>query len=80
MDAEQQGYGAHAFGIVGDAKKKTSSFQAFYDARERILPWIKEYSPYAARHARRSARGPLLRHASQPRQGRKTRPIPPTSA
>ena len=39
-------YGAHAFGIVGDAKTKTSSFQMFYDARERILPWIKEYSPY----------------------------------
>ena len=39
-------YGAHAFGITGDAKKKTSSFQAFYDAREKILPWIKEYSPY----------------------------------
>ncbi len=40
------GYGAHAFGIVGDAKKKISTFQAFYDAREQILPWIKEYSPY----------------------------------
>jgi acetyl esterase/lipase len=40
------GYGAHAFGIAGDAAKKVSSFQAFYDARERILPWIKEYSPY----------------------------------
>ena len=33
-------------GIAGDAAKKVSSFQAFYDARERILPWIKEYSPY----------------------------------
>jgi acetyl esterase/lipase len=39
-------YGAHAFGISSDAKTKTSSFQAFYDAREKILPWIKEYSPY----------------------------------
>jgi len=39
-------YGAHAFGITWDAKKKISSFQAFYDARERILPWIKQYSPY----------------------------------
>lgn len=39
-------YGAHAFGIAGDTKKKISSFQAFHDAREKILPWIKEYSPY----------------------------------
>ncbi|MGL4464593.1 MAG: carboxylesterase family protein [Planctomycetia bacterium] len=40
-------YGAHAFGIVGDPAKKESTFQAFYDAREKILPWIAEYSPYA---------------------------------
>jgi acetyl esterase/lipase len=39
-------YGAHAFGIAGDAKAKVSSFQMFYDAREQILPWIREYSPY----------------------------------
>jgi hypothetical protein len=35
-------YGSHAFGIVWDAKKKIGSFQMFYDARERLLPWIKE--------------------------------------
>ena len=40
-------YGAHAFGISADAKTKTSSFQMFWDAREQLLPWIKEYSPYA---------------------------------
>jgi hypothetical protein len=39
-------YGSHAFGIAGDPKTKTSAFQVFYDARERLLPWIKEYSPY----------------------------------
>ena len=39
-------YGAHAFGIAGDAKKKVSSFDMFYAERERILPWIKQYSPY----------------------------------
>ena len=39
-------YGAHAFGIVADGKTKTTSFDAFLEARERILPWIKEYSPY----------------------------------
>lgn len=32
-------YGAHAFGVSGD-------FNAFIAARERIMPWIKEYSPY----------------------------------
>jgi acetyl esterase/lipase len=31
------GYGAHAFGFA--------SFQAFYDGREKIVPWLKEYSP-----------------------------------
>ena len=39
-------YGSHAFGIVWDAKQKLSSFDMFYAERERILPWIKEYSPY----------------------------------
>lgn len=39
-------YGAHAFGIAWDAKTKTSSFDMFHAAREQILPWIKEYSPY----------------------------------
>lgn len=33
------GYGGHAFGF--------GSFQAFLDGREKILPWIAEYSPYA---------------------------------
>lgn len=32
-------YGGHAFGLAG--------FQAFLDGREKILPWIAEYSPYA---------------------------------
>jgi acetyl esterase/lipase len=31
------GYGAHAFGLT--------NFQALFDAREKVLPWIKEYSP-----------------------------------
>lgn len=33
------GYGGHAFGY--------GSFAAFLAAREQILPWIQEYSPYA---------------------------------
>ncbi len=39
-------YGAHAFGIVWDPKSKVSTFDRFYAERERILPWIKQYSPY----------------------------------
>ncbi len=31
------GYGAHAFGLSG--------FQSLIDNREKVLPWIKEYSP-----------------------------------
>lgn len=31
------GYGAHAFGLPG--------FQRLIDDREKVLPWIKEYSP-----------------------------------
>lgn len=31
-------YGGHAFGF--------KSFQEFFDGRDQILPWIKEYSPY----------------------------------
>src|SRR5690606_39745146 len=31
------GYGAHAFGLP--------SFQSLIENREKVLPWIKEYSP-----------------------------------
>lgn len=40
-------YGAHAFGIMGDPVKKTSSFAEFLAKRESIKEWIAEYSPYA---------------------------------
>ena len=39
-------YGAHAFGISADAAAKKSSFEVFHDSREKILPWIRQYSPY----------------------------------
>jgi acetyl esterase/lipase len=39
-------YGAHAFGITEDVSKNVSAFQRYHDERERILPWIKQYSPY----------------------------------
>jgi acetyl esterase/lipase len=40
-------YGGHAFGFKGDATKKISQFDEFLAGREKILPWIAEYSPYA---------------------------------
>jgi len=40
-------YGGHAFGFNGDKNNKTSAFDAFLAARDKILPWIAEYSPYA---------------------------------
>ncbi len=38
--------GAHAFGFTGNREKKLSPFSQFLQARDAILPWIKEYSPY----------------------------------
>ena len=40
-------YGGHAFGFQGDRAKQLSQFDEFLANRERILPWIAEYSPYA---------------------------------
>lgn len=40
-------YGGHAFGFKGDPAKKLSQFDEFLAGREKILPWIAEYSPYA---------------------------------
>lgn len=39
-------YGGHAFGFAADPKTKQSQFDVFLAEREKILPWIKEYSPY----------------------------------
>jgi hypothetical protein len=39
-------YGGHAFGFAADAEKKLSQFDAFLAGREKIMPWINEYSPY----------------------------------
>jgi acetyl esterase/lipase len=39
-------YGGHAFGFMHDAKEgQPSEFQLLVDNREKVLPWIKEYSP-----------------------------------
>ncbi|HEX8916510.1 MAG TPA: hypothetical protein VF796_29430, partial [Humisphaera sp.] len=40
-------YGGHAFGFKADPDKKVSQFDAFLAGREKVLPWIAEYSPYA---------------------------------
>jgi acetyl esterase/lipase len=40
-------YGGHAFGFKGDRAKKLSPFDEYLANREKILPWIAEYSPYA---------------------------------
>lgn len=39
-------YGGHAFGFVPDPQKKLSQFEVFLAERDKIMPWIKEYSPY----------------------------------
>jgi acetyl esterase/lipase len=39
-------YGGHAFGIAADPMENLTEFEAFLAHRERLLPWIKEYSPY----------------------------------
>jgi|694.fasta_scaffold03159_5 acetyl esterase/lipase len=41
------GYGGHAFGFVAEPAGKDDAFARFLAAREKILPWIEEYSPYS---------------------------------
>ena len=40
-------YGGHAFGFAGDVSKKLSQFDEFLQNRDKLGPWIAEYSPYA---------------------------------
>ncbi|HEX4130846.1 MAG TPA: alpha/beta hydrolase [Pirellulales bacterium] len=39
-------YGGHAFGFFSKGPNGESPFEQFYQHREEVLPWIKEYSPY----------------------------------
>ena len=42
-------YGGHAFGFMPDPKNlrtRDTQFAEFFAAREAVLPWIKEYSPF----------------------------------
>ena len=41
------GYGSHAFGFKASGARKTTGFAEFLANREKILPWLAEYSPYA---------------------------------
>jgi len=38
-------YGGHAFGIVDSSRSPQERFAEFLESRERLLPWIREYSP-----------------------------------
>jgi acetyl esterase/lipase len=40
-------YGGHAFDFHANKENKWSPFEEFLANREKILPWIAEYSPYA---------------------------------
>jgi len=40
-------YGGHAFGFRKPGQRsRDNEFQTFYDHRDEVLPWIREYSPY----------------------------------
>lgn len=38
-------YGGHAFGFRGPGRQRPDEFKLALENREKILPWIKEYSP-----------------------------------
>ncbi len=40
-------YGGHAFGFMPSPEERDTQFAQFLAAREKILPWIEAYSPYA---------------------------------
>jgi hypothetical protein len=39
-------YGGHAFGFRKAGRGGAREFQDFYEHRDEVLPWIREYSPY----------------------------------
>lgn len=38
-------YGGHAFGFAGPGRSRADEFELLIPNREKVLPWIKEYSP-----------------------------------
>ena len=39
-------YGGHAFGFRKEGQTREQEFQAFYDGRDKVMPWVEEYSAY----------------------------------
>ena len=39
-------YGGHAFGFTRPGQSREAEFQAFYDQRDAVMPWVTQYSPY----------------------------------
>ncbi|MFN7732794.1 MAG: alpha/beta hydrolase fold domain-containing protein [Pirellula sp.] len=39
-------YGGHAFGFAAPGRDRAAEFDKLLTERERVLPWIREYSPY----------------------------------
>jgi hypothetical protein len=38
-------YGGHAFGFAKEGRRRPEEFKLLLENREKVLPWIKEYSP-----------------------------------
>ncbi len=38
-------YGGHAFGFAGSGRSRADEFELLIPNREKVLPWIREYSP-----------------------------------
>ena len=68
MDSEQQLRRAR-LRLQGRPREETTQFQEFLAGREKVLPWIKEYSPYELVCPRRSPDLPLLYDAAGDRAG-----------
>ncbi len=39
-------YGGHAFGFRKPGQARAKEFQAFYEARAEVMPWVRRYSAY----------------------------------
>jgi len=39
-------YGGHAFGFRKEGQDRKAEFEEFLQNREKVLPWIREYSPF----------------------------------
>ncbi len=39
-------YGGHAYGFSKKDQSRETEFQTFHDARDQVMPWVRQYSPY----------------------------------